>query len=227
MNHLKNEKSPYLLQHAENPVNWYPWGKEAFEKAKAEDRPVFLSIGYSTCHWCHVMAHESFEDDQVAELLNNHYVCIKVDREERPDIDSVYMAACQAVTGAWGWPLTAILAPDQKPFFLGTYFPKYPRYGHPGLIELLQKISRLWREDRERLLETGQQITDFIAISDHEDGSAPDKRILKKAVDLYRQQFDRLWGGFGNAPKFPAPHNLLFLLHYGSLENDRMTMEMA
>lgn len=227
MNHLKYEKSPYLLQHAENPVDWYPWGKEAFEKAKAEDRPVFLSIGYSTCHWCHVMAHESFEDDQVAEVLNNHYVCIKVDREERPDIDSVYMAACQAVTGAGGWPLTAILAPDQKPFFLGTYFPTYPRYGHPGLIEVLQKISRLWREDRERLLETGQQITEFIAISDCEEGSAPDKRILKKAVDLYRQQFDRLWGGFGNAPKFPAPHNLLFLLHYGSLENDRMAMEMA
>ena len=156
MNHLKYEKSPYLLQHAENPVDWYPWGKEAFDKAKAEDRPVFLSIGYSTCHWCHVMAHESFEDDQVAEVLNNHYVCIKVDREERPDIDSVYMAACQAVTGAGGWPLTAILAPDQKPFFLGTYFPTYPRYGHPGLIEVLQKISRLWREDRERLLETGQ-----------------------------------------------------------------------
>ena len=126
------------------------------------------------------------------------------------------MAACQAVTGAGGWPLTAILAPDQKPFFLGTYFPTYPRYGHPGLIEVLQKISRLWREDRERLLETGQQITEFIAISDCEEGSAPDKRILKKAVDLYRQQFDRLWGGFGNAPKFPAPHNLLFLLHYGS-----------
>ena len=141
MNHLKYEKSPYLLQHAENPVDWYPWGKEAFDKAKAEDRPVFLSIGYSTCHWCHVMAHESFEDDQVAEVLNNHYVCIKVDREERPDIDSVYMAACQAVTGAGGWPLTAILAPDQKPFFWELIFRHIRATGIRGSLKYCRKSA--------------------------------------------------------------------------------------
>lgn len=227
MNHLKNEKSPYLLQHVENPVDWYPWGAEAFEKAKEKDCPIFLSIGYSTCHWCHVMAHESFEDGQVAEILNQNFVCIKVDREERPDIDSVYMSACQAVTGAGGWPLTAILTPDQNPFFLGTYFPKHPRYGHPGLIELLQKISQLWGADRARLLETGQQITEFISISDRTAESVPDKNILKRAIALYNQQYDEQWGGFGNAPKFPAAHNLLFLLHYGILEDDKGALDMA
>lgn len=227
MNHLKNEKSPYLLQHAENPVDWYPWGPEAFQKAKQEDRPVFLSIGYSTCHWCHVMAHESFEDEQVAEVLNSQYICIKVDREERPDIDSVYMSACQAVTGAGGWPLTAILTPEQQPFFLGTYFPKHPRYGHPGLIELLEEIGSLWRENRNKLIEAGQQITEFISIPDHASGSIPDKKGLKRAFELYRRQYDSRWGGFGKAPKFPAPHNLLFLLHYSLLENEQEALEMA
>lgn len=227
MNHLINEKSPYLLQHAENPVNWYPWGAEAFERAKTEDLPVFLSIGYSTCHWCHVMAHESFEDEEVAELLNSHFVCIKVDREERPDIDSVYMAACQAVTGAGGWPLTAILMPDQKPFFLGTYIPKHPRYGQTGLLELLQKVHLLWSRDREKLLETGQQIAHFISTSGHTSGETPDRVILKQAVDLYKQQYDRQWGGFGSAPKFPSPHNLLFLLDYSILEGDDKALEMA
>lgn len=227
MNHLKSEKSLYLLQHADNPVDWYPWGKEAFEKAKKEDRPIFLSIGYSTCHWCHVMAHESFEDAQVAEALNSNYVCIKVDREERPDIDSVYMTACQAVTGSGGWPLTAILTPDQKPFFLGTYFPKYPHYGQPGLLELLQEINSLWRNNRRRLLETGQQIAEFISIRDHAPDSAPDKKILKRAFERYKQQYDSRWGGFGNAPKFPAPHNLIFLLHYGLSENEEEALAMA
>lgn len=226
-NRLINEKSPYLLQHAYNPVNWYPWEQEAFDKAQAEDKPIFLSIGYSTCHWCHVMAHESFEDGQVAEALNGNYVCIKVDREERPDIDSVYMAACQAVTGAGGWPLTAILTPDQKPFFLGTYFPKHSRYGQPGLLEILEKISLLWQQDRKRLLETGQQITEFISISNHATGNVPDKKVLKRAVSLYKQQYDRKWGGFGKAPKFPAPHNLLFLLYYGTAEDEKVALEMA
>lgn len=227
MNHLINEKSPYLLQHAENPVNWYPWGNEAFEQAKKEDLPVFLSIGYSTCHWCHVMAHESFEDQEVAELLNSHYVCIKVDREERPDIDSVYMAACQAVTGAGGWPLTAILTPDQKPFFLGTYIPKHPRYGQTGLLELLQKVHLLWSRDRKKLLETGRQITAFLSAPGSKAEETPYKNVLKQAVNLFKQQYDRKWGGFGSAPKFPSPHNLLFLLDYSALESDDSTLEMA
>lgn len=227
MNHLISEKSPYLLQHAENPVNWYPWGNEAFERSKKEDLPVFLSIGYSTCHWCHVMAHESFEDQEVAELLNSHYVCIKVDREERPDIDSVYMAACQAVTGAGGWPLTAILTPDQKPFFLGTYIPKHPRYGQTGLLELLQKVHLLWSRDREKLLETGRQITAFLSAPGSKAEETPDKNVLKQAVNLFKQQYDRKWGGFGSAPKFPSPHNLLFLLDYSALESDDSTLEMA
>ncbi len=141
MNQLAAEKSPYLLQHAGNPVNWYPWGKEAFAKAKEEDKPIFLSIGYSTCHWCHVMAYESFEDEEVANLLNQHFVSIKVDREERPDVDAVYMAACQALTGSGGWPLTIIMTPEQKPFFAGTYFPKHGRYGVTGLMELLEAVA--------------------------------------------------------------------------------------
>ena len=227
MNHLISEKSPYLLQHAENPVNWYPWGNEAFERSKKEDLPVFLSIGYSTCHWCHVMAHESFEYQAVAELLNSLYVCIKVDREERPDIDSVYMAACQAVTGAGGWPLTAILTPDQKPFFLGTYIPKHPRYGQTGLLELLQKVHLLWSRDREKLLETGRQITAFLSAPGSKAEETPDKNVLKQAVNLFKQQYDRKWGGFGSAPKFPSPHNLLFLLDYSALESDDSTLEMA
>ncbi len=227
MNHLKNEKSPYLLQHAGNPVDWHPWGKEAFEKAKEKDLPVFLSIGYSTCHWCHVMARESFEDEEVAEVLNSHYICIKVDREERPDIDSVYMAACQALTGSGGWPLTAILTPGQEPFFLGTYFPKHQRYGQPGLLELLPKIASLWREDRKELLKTGQKITAFLSSPEHMPESIPDKNILNQAVSLYRQQYDSQWGGFGSAPKFPAAHNLLFLLYYSVFEESEDALSMA
>ena len=227
MNHLEKEKSPYLLQHASNPVDWYPWGEAAFEKAKREDRPVFLSIGYSTCHWCHVMAHESFEDQETAEYLNGRFVCIKVDREERPDIDSVYMAACQAVTGSGGWPLTAVLTPDQKPFFLGTYFPKHRHGGQPGLLELLQKIDLLWRQDRGRLLETGQHILEAISAPAQASEGVSEKHLLNSAVKIYRQQFDPRWGGFGQAPKFPAPHNILFLLQYGSLEQDEEVLFMA
>lgn len=227
MNHLKNEKSPYLLQHADNPVDWHPWGKEAFEMAKKKDLPVFLSIGYSTCHWCHVMAHESFEDNEVADILNRHYVCIKVDREERPDIDSVYMAACQALTGFGGWPLTAILTPDQEPFYLGTYFPKHQRYGHPGLLELLLKIASLWKKDRKELLKTGQQITALISNPGHTSESMPDKKILNQAAYFYRSQYDSQWGGFGSAPKFPAAHNLLFLLYYSVFEESKDALDMA
>ncbi len=149
-NHLNHEKSPYLLQHKENPVNWYPWCTEAFKRAQKEDKPIFLSIGYSTCHWCHVMAHESFEDEETAEILNEDYICIKVDREERPDIDAVYMTVCQLMTGAGGWPLTVIMTPQQKPFFAGTYFPKRRRYGQEGLIEILERLVELWKNQRLR-----------------------------------------------------------------------------
>ena len=160
-NRLQNEKSPYLLQHKDNPVDWYPWSAEAFEAAGLEDKPVFLSIGYSTCHWCHVMAHESFEDTEIAEILKD-FICIKVDREERPDIDAVYMDVCQALTGSGGWPLTILMTPEQKPFFAGTYFPKKGRRGQPGLTELLKQAKSLWDHDRERLIDAGNQITEVL-----------------------------------------------------------------
>jgi uncharacterized protein len=161
-NALIHEKSPYLLQHAKNPVNWYPWGEDAFKKAKGEDKPIFLSVGYATCHWCHVMAHESFEDTEVAQLLNDHFVSIKVDREERPDVDNIYMSACQALTGQGGWPLSVFLTPEGHPFFAGTYFPKTSRMGLIGFSELLRKIKDLWRDDRARLLSAGDQITQHL-----------------------------------------------------------------
>lgn len=226
MNHLKNEKSPYLLQHVKNPVDWYPWGKEVFEKAKKENKPVFLSIGYSTCHWCHVMAHESFEDEEVAALLNREFFCIKVDREERPDIDSVYMSVCQALTGSGGWPLTVILTPEQKPFFAGTYFPKHQRYGQPGLVEILERVIALWKNNKKTLLEMGQQITELLA-KETNVLQNPDKTLLKNAVNLLKQQFDNQWGGFGMPPKFPTPHNLLFLMQYSRLEKDKRVLKMV
>lgn len=219
MNHLCREKSPYLLQHAGNPVDWYPWGADAFARAKAEDKPVFLSIGYSTCHWCHVMAHESFEDAAVAAVLNRDFVCIKVDREERPDIDAVYMKVCQALTGSGGWPLTVFLTPEQKPFWAGTYLPKTGRYGRMGLLELLDAVKRQWNGDRTRLLEAGDEIAELLRQAPSGVTSAePGRELLRQAAALFRQSFDRRWGGFGAAPKFPAAHNLLFLLRYAAPE---------
>src|SRR5262245_23694323 len=161
-NRLVHEKSPYLLQHARNPVDWYPWGEEAFARARAEEKLVFLSIGYSTCHWCHVMEHESFEDPEVAALLNEHFVCVKVDREERPDIDAVYMQVTQAMTGSGGWPMTVVMTPAKEPFFTGTYFPKQSRFGRKGLTELVPEIARLWRERREDVLRSAAQITTVV-----------------------------------------------------------------
>lgn len=229
-NRLLNEKSPYLLQHAYNPVNWYPWNEEAVQKAKREDKPIFLSIGYSTCHWCHVMERESFEDQEVAEVLNRGFISIKVDREERPDIDHMYMTYCQAMTGAGGWPLTVILTPDKQPFFAGTYFPKHSQYGRPGIMDILNQISNLWQEDKEKVLRTAEDL--YFAIANQYQVKKQKKEglsvtatltdekqswsyeILQKCYGLMEQSFDSRLGGFGNAPKFPSPHNLGFLMRY-------------
>ena len=221
-NFLKNETSPYLLQHAENPVNWYPWCKEAFERAKREDKPVFLSIGYSTCHWCHVMAHESFEDEETAEILNRYFISIKVDKEERPDIDSIYMSVCQAFTGSGGWPTTIFLTPDQKPFFAGTYFPRKAKYGQIGLQELLLAVWEKWKTDRKTLLDSAEDVISHLKQKNEsgnlgqesEEIEEADVQLIETAFSHYKRLFDSRNGGFGRAPKFPTPHNLLFLMRY-------------
>lgn len=224
MNRLAQEKSPYLLQHRDNPVEWYPWCGEAFERARQEDKPILLSVGYSTCHWCHVMAHESFEDDEVAELLNRNYICIKVDREERPDIDAVYMRACQAMTGSGGWPMTVFLTPGQKPFFAGTYFPKRSHYGQPGLMELAERIAQLWKTDRDSLLHSGEELMAAISYQQEKSGEAREE-LSDKACKSLRRSFDGRWGGFGTAPKFPTPHNLIFLMRWGDAEMAYKTLD--
>ena len=226
-NRLIFEKSPYLLQHAHNPVDWYPWGQDAFEKARGEQKPVFLSVGYSTCHWCHVMERESFEDEEVAELLNRGFVSIKVDREERPDVDAVYMSVCQAMTGAGGWPLSILMTPDQKPFWAGTYLPKRSRYGAPGLMELLGEVLQLWKFDREKLLGAGDQVTAHITAERKTASAVPEKGVLRAAAEQFLHSFDPANGGFGEAPKFPMPHNLLFLMKYAAQEQDAQAMQMA
>lgn len=225
-NHLKNETSPYLLQHADNPVDWYPWGKEAFEKAKREDKPIFLSVGYSTCHWCHVMAHESFEDDKVAEVLNRYFVSIKVDKEERPDVDSIYMSVCQALTGSGGWPTTIFMTPDQKPFFAGTYFPKTARYGQIGFVELLLAVHEKWRTSREDLLQSAEEIIAHVRRNDATRGEA-DGQLISSAVSIYKRIYDKKYGGFGSAPKFPTPHNLLFLMAYYERSKEADVLHMV
>ena len=206
-----NETSPYLLQHAGNPVDWYPWGDEAFDKAKTEDKPIFLSIGYSTCHWCHVMAHESFEDSEIADILNQYFISIKVDREERPDLDSIYMTVCQTLTGSGGWPTSIFITADQKPFLAGTYFPKNSHHGQFGLKELLLAIHEKWKNDRVTLLSSAEKITDVL---NNTAGTTTrvDDQLLNDAIQIYGHSFDKKYGGFGSAPKFPAPHNLLFLM---------------
>jgi uncharacterized protein len=214
-NHLKDEKSPYLIQHATNPVDWYPWGDEAFEKAKKEDKPIFLSIGYSTCHWCHVMAHESFENHEVAVLLNHVFVPIKVDREERPDIDSIYMTACQIMTGTGGWPLTIIMTPDKKPFFAGTYFPRESGFGAIGLKDLILNVQDIWNDNRANALNSGDQIFNALHdISKKGSGEYLGVEVLEKTYDELSKVFDEENGGFGEFQKFPTPHNLMFLLRY-------------
>ncbi|MFW9897624.1 MAG: thioredoxin domain-containing protein, partial [Candidatus Thorarchaeota archaeon] len=227
-NKLKSEKSPYLLQHAKNPVNWYPWGEEAFNKAKYEDKPIFLSIGYSTCHWCHVFAHESFEDQEVAKLMNEVFVSIKVDREERPDIDKIYMTVCQMMTGSGGWPLTIIMTPDRKPFFAGTYFPKETRFGRIGLIDLIKRIKELWKNQKSELIDSANQITFRLQNIDQESpGDLFTEITLKNAFRQLSIQFDYVNGGFGTRPKFPTPHNLIFLLRYWKRTGEEKALEMV
>ncbi len=213
MNRLAAESSPYLRQHAANPVDWFPWGDEAFALAAARDKPVFLSIGYSTCHWCHVMERESFADAETAALLDDAFVCVKVDREERPDIDALYMAVCQSMTGSGGWPLTLLLTPDRRPFFAATYLPKTARFGRMGLLELIPRAREIWTARRAEVLEAAQGILDALgADAGAPRGEAPGLDLLERAHDELRRSFDPDWGGFGDAPKFPMPHALRFLL---------------
>jgi uncharacterized protein len=213
-NRLAAERSPYLLQHADNPVVWYPWGQEAFDKARELDRPIFLSIGYSTCHWCHVMAHESFESEVIAEILNRDFISIKVDREERPDVDRVYMTFVQATTGSGGWPMSVWLTPDLKPFYGGTYFPPDARWGRPGFPEILREIVRVWQMERQKVQLSAENLTEQIRglRSVPPGGDVPDAEALKEGVAQFAQTFDQARGGFGGAPKFPRPSELLFLL---------------
>ena len=225
-NRLCRETSPYLLQHKDNPVNWYPWCEEAFARARAEDKPVFLSIGYSTCHWCHVMAHESFADEEVARLLNRDFIAIKVDKEERPDIDHIYMEVCQAFTGSGGWPTSIFMTPEQKPFFAGTYFPKHSRGRVLGFVELLQALGQMWQSDRAALTTQAEQV--LRQLEQHiTPGAAADTELAEQAAAIFHCTFDAENGGFGRAPKFPAAHNLLFLLEYGAREQDPVCLEMA
>ncbi|MEM1041389.1 MAG: thioredoxin domain-containing protein [Bacteroidota bacterium] len=214
-NRLADALSPYLLQHADNPVDWYPWGDEAFEKAEREDKPVFLSVGYATCHWCHVMEHESFEDPDVARLLNEHFVPVKVDREERPDVDALYMSVTQALTGHGGWPMTVLLTPSKKPFYAGTYFPKHGRAGRPGMMELLPSVAAQWRANRDKVAGSAERITEAVRdglAQESAPGGTLDAHTLALAYNQLAGRFDEEAGGFGGAPKFPTPHHLLFLL---------------
>lgn len=230
-NRLKNEKSPYLLQHADNPVDWYAWGEEAFERAEKENKPIFLSIGYSTCHWCHVMEHESFEDPEVAKLMNDAFVSIKVDREERPDIDNVYMQVCHMITkGSCGWPLTIFMTPDKKPFFAATYIPKYQRFGRTGMMQLIPNVKKAWTENHNELLNSANQVTAALNKSNQTSVLQSvnlDTNTLKLAFKQLENRFDTVNGGFGTARKFPSPHNYLFLLRYWKRSGDNKPLDMV
>lgn len=218
-NRLVNEKSPYLLQHAHNPVDWYPWSDAAFEKAQAEDKPVFLSIGYATCHWCHVMEHESFENEAIARLMNEAFVCIKVDREERPDIDHIYMTVCQMMTHSGGWPLTILMTPDKRPVFAATYIPPEARYGRIGMTELVPRISEAWQTRRAELLASANQMTHALAQeAARGNGSALSPNLLQAGYEELMSEYDATLGGFGRAPKFPTPHRLVFLFRSGKAD---------
>jgi uncharacterized protein YyaL (SSP411 family) len=227
-NRLIFEKSPYLLLHAENPIDWYPWCEEAFEKARREDKPVFLSIGYSTCHWCHVMERESFANEAVAKILNRYFVAVKVDREERPDVDQIYMTAAQMMTGRGGWPLTVIVTPDRKPFFAGTYIPREARYGQTGLIDLLERVVTIWDEERDKVHESAGTVAAAIRESvGSEGGEIPGVKIFSSAYAEIEESFDSRYGGFGQAPKFPTPHWYRFLLRYARRQGEDKAVAMT
>jgi uncharacterized protein YyaL (SSP411 family) len=232
MNRLAREQSPYLLQHAANPVDWYPWGEDAFARARDEDKPIFLSVGYSTCHWCHVMEHESFEKEAIAGLLNRDFVSIKVDREERPDVDRVYMAFVQATTGSGGWPMSVWLTPDLRPFYGGTYYPPQSQWGRPGFADVLTEIGRAWREDRAQVIESAGQIVERLAEMSrpnrpHAGAALPGPEALTATARQFKSSFDRRRGGFGDAPKFPRPSELLFLLREHARTGDDEAREMV
>ncbi len=227
-NRLIHEASPYLLQHAQNPVDWFPWGSEAFETAKREDKPIFLSIGYSTCHWCHVMAHESFENEHIAKILNANFVSIKVDREERPDIDAVYMDFVQKTTGSGGWPLSVFLTADGKPFYGGTYFPPADSYGKTGFENLLASIQDAWQNRRDKILTSADEITSFLKEKVQESGKLKlDEGTLKSTAELLKQIYDPQFGGFGTAPKFPQPSMLSFLMIYSHRTDNENSLAMV
>jgi uncharacterized protein YyaL (SSP411 family) len=228
-NTLLNEKSPYLRQHAHNPVSWLPWGEAAFRKARSEQKPIFLSIGYSTCHWCHVMAHESFEDEQIAEILNRDFVPVKVDREERPDVDRIYMLFVQASTGSGGWPMSVWLTPDLKPFFGGTYFPPDSRYGRPGFKDILEHLANAWRRDRQQIEASGAKVTAQLQSMTSPDGSSslPDRELFESAFWQFRRMYDSRWGGFGSAPKFPRPAVFHYLLRFYAASKNSEALEMV
>ena len=229
MNRLARERSPYLLQHAQNPVDWFPWGDDAFAKARSEDKPIFLSIGYSTCHWCHVMEHESFESAAIAAVLNEHFVAIKVDREERPDVDRVYMTFVQATTGSGGWPMSVWLTPDLKPFYGGTYFPPASKWGRPGFVDILQEIARVWKAERGKVVESAEALTVRLRSMEQAAPSAdvPGVAALEKTVQQFRDAFDPRNGGFGDAPKFPRPSELLFLMREHARASAPQSAEMV
>ena len=227
-NKLVNESSPYLLQHAHNPVDWYPWGDEALERARREDKPIFLSIGYSTCHWCHVMERESFTDERIAKIMNEHFICIKVDREERPDLDEIYMNAVQMMTGSGGWPLNVFLTPDLKPFYGGTYFPPSDVYGRPSFERVLLTIAEAWQKRKEELIESAGKISGVLAgLSEQGAQEKLSVDVLKNAYSYFQQTFDGAYGGFGGAPKFPQASNLSMLLAYWHRTGDARALTMV
>ncbi|MFW6008059.1 MAG: thioredoxin domain-containing protein [archaeon] len=232
-NNLINEKSPYLKQHAHNPVNWYPWKEKVFNKAQSEEKPIFLSIGYSTCHWCHVMAEESFESKEVAKLLNKNFISIKVDREERPDIDNIYMNVCQLLTGSAGWPLSIFMTFEKKPFYADTYIPKNNKYGKPGLITLLEKINKLWNNNREKLLSIADDVVkhlnqnqQYVAGKILEIDDTDNNKIFEQAYETLEASYDNKYGGFGDSPKFPIFHQFIFLLNYWKRYNEDFALKM-
>jgi len=227
-NRLIHEKSPYLLQHAYNPVDWYPWSEEAFKRAKAQDKPVFVSIGYSSCHWCHVMEKESFDDDEVAKLMNEALICIKVDREERPDLDSAYMAVCQVMGRRCGWPLNIVMTPDKSPFFAASYIPKSSRFGLVGMVDLIPQIEEIWKTRRSELEAVGRDIKHSIEnMGERTAEGELGKDVLDVAYEKFILSFDAQNGGFGRAPKFPIPHNLFFLLRYWNRTKEKTALMMV